>query len=437
MAGKIKLIPNQLQVTGEGSNDQSSGDKMADLIGRLKLTSEESRALEVVDDVEDELATSDCAIIGKVLSQGVLHIQTIMSALRPAWGNPKGLTARTVGANLFIAEFGSKHDKDRVLDGSPWMLGGNKKAVLVQDFDASMRPSDIHFKHMSVWTRIYNLPFGWMNKKWGEKIAEMVGSVEKIDVDDQDRAWGPYLRAKVKIDISKPLLRAVSLFSVKRQTKELYKVRYEKLPSFCYSCGIIGHSSLECRTPAERDENGKLPYSEELRVSEDNKKKGSEDLQNHLLNSVRKNGSAVRGHDSGTSYGGLPNSQGKGFSCYQQQGQEPNNEKDVRKAQHKTTKTTSTSEKEDGKEIVQDTKHMIPNEGKKRKQVLNYDNADEGDCMDMAIVVYTADASRSGQDNGDEHIYEEETEMVKKQKMDQNTILTSSAAAGSQPRREP
>jgi hypothetical protein len=61
-------------------------DNMAEMIGRLNLTSEESDAIEVADDIEEDLATSDWAIIGKVLSQGVLHIQTITSALKPAWG---------------------------------------------------------------------------------------------------------------------------------------------------------------------------------------------------------------------------------------------------------------------------------------------------------------------------------------------------------------
>ena len=59
---------------------------VTELLGRLKLTAEESDAL-AVDDIDLEgLATSDRAIIGKVLSSNVLHIQTIMSTLRPAWG---------------------------------------------------------------------------------------------------------------------------------------------------------------------------------------------------------------------------------------------------------------------------------------------------------------------------------------------------------------
>ena len=57
------------QHAGEGSGHALLDDKMAEMIGRLKLTVEESDALKVADDIEDLLATSKCAIIGKVLSQ--------------------------------------------------------------------------------------------------------------------------------------------------------------------------------------------------------------------------------------------------------------------------------------------------------------------------------------------------------------------------------
>jgi len=122
----------------DGESSAGPSSSVTELLGRLKLTAEESDAL-AVDDIDLEgLATSDRAIIGKVLSSNVLHIQTIMSTLRPAWGNPKGLEAKSVGDNIFIVEFGCKQDLERVLDGSPWNVG--KKAVLIQQFDPNLRP---------------------------------------------------------------------------------------------------------------------------------------------------------------------------------------------------------------------------------------------------------------------------------------------------------
>jgi hypothetical protein len=62
---------------------------------------------------ESDLAVVNHAVIGKVLAPNSLQLQTIMAAMRPAWGNPKGLMARMVGDNLFIAEFESEMDKKK------------------------------------------------------------------------------------------------------------------------------------------------------------------------------------------------------------------------------------------------------------------------------------------------------------------------------------
>lgn len=59
-------------------------------------------------------------------------------------------------------------------------------------------------------------------------------------------------------------------------------MKYEKLPNCCYSCGIIGHSSVECPTLAEHDENSLLPYGKDLHALDDNKqKKGTDDRQSN------------------------------------------------------------------------------------------------------------------------------------------------------------
>jgi hypothetical protein len=45
------------------------------------------------------------------------------------------------------------------------------------------------------------------------------------------------------------------------------------LSHYYFSCGIIGHSSIECKEQGERDEEGKLPYSADRLCTPDDRKK--------------------------------------------------------------------------------------------------------------------------------------------------------------------
>lgn len=46
-----------------------------------------------------------------------------------------------------------------------------------------------------------------MNIYFGEELGKLVGEVIELDVDNEGIGWGPYLRVKDRIDISKPLIR--------------------------------------------------------------------------------------------------------------------------------------------------------------------------------------------------------------------------------------
>jgi hypothetical protein len=237
----------------------SSGDHVEKMMARLRLTAAESKAV-VVDDVDDlGLVDPDRAFVGKVLAPNTLHIQTISAAMRPAWGNSKGLLLNPAGDNLFIAEFGSKGDRDRVMEGSPWVVG--RHAVLMKKFDVEVLPQQVVFERLAIWARILLLPNRLMNSERGKVIAEPIGLVKRVEADSLGRCWGGYMRLRVEVKVDEPLMRVVIVYSSRLQTTESYAVQYEHLPIYCHSCGLIGHSTLACATLADRDENDELPYS--------------------------------------------------------------------------------------------------------------------------------------------------------------------------------
>jgi hypothetical protein len=226
-------------------------DKVAEMLSHLNLTAEEEEVVALSDDEEEASNPKvEWALFGMVLSPTTVHAATVFGAMRPAWGNLAGLKIRSSGAkaeNLFVAEFEFKQDMERALGGSPWLAG--KHAVILRDYDENLKPSEICFDRMEIWARIIDLPLGWMNKARGERAMSLIGEVKRMDVDRDGKASGPFLHARVSMAITKPVRRGVLLKTKKEAATEWFDIEYEKLPYFCMSCGILGHSHFECDKP--------------------------------------------------------------------------------------------------------------------------------------------------------------------------------------------
>lgn len=85
-----------------------------------------------------------------------------------------------------------------------------------------------------------------------------------MDVNADGKANGAFPCARVAIEIDKPLRRGVLLWMSKTEEPRWFQAQYEKLPYYCFACGMISHSELECPTPVALDDKGKLPYDVQL-----------------------------------------------------------------------------------------------------------------------------------------------------------------------------
>jgi hypothetical protein len=107
------------------------------MMHRLNLTSKEADPMALDDEGDDDLPCPEWALVGKVMAPNTLHINTIWSVVRPAWGNHKGLVVNHLGPNMFMAEFGSEEDRSRVAKGGPWKTWN----MFAEKFPAGTRQS--------------------------------------------------------------------------------------------------------------------------------------------------------------------------------------------------------------------------------------------------------------------------------------------------------
>nr|XP_020171375.1 uncharacterized protein LOC109756956 [Aegilops tauschii subsp. strangulata] len=202
--------------------------------------------------------------IGKLMFDRSARVDALKTALGRVWCPFKGIECKDLGMNRFLFVFREEAGKRKALDGGPWMF--NKKLLVIEDFNPSKTLEEYQFKFTPIWVRLYGIPMGSMCKETGEDIGKEIGEVIDVDVDDCGMAAGDYMRVKVRLDISKPLMRGIIAFDdvedegeesndkvvfegddgKEEQGRREITLKYEYLPDFCYLCGIIGHNDKAC-----------------------------------------------------------------------------------------------------------------------------------------------------------------------------------------------
>lgn len=79
--------------------------------------------------------------------------------------------------------------------------------MLVKDFDGKQQVHQIHLTEALLWVRIHDPSLMARNKYIGNLIGSPPGRVEEVDLEKGEMAWGEFMRVRVCIDTSKPLLR--------------------------------------------------------------------------------------------------------------------------------------------------------------------------------------------------------------------------------------
>lgn len=100
---------------------ESLEDKLKD----LKMTEEEDEIIDCCDEEDKQFMQEqlNLCLIGKILTQNSFTVESMQSALKVAWRLAKGMIIREIDENIYMFQFFSMMDRNRVLEGGLGRLG--------------------------------------------------------------------------------------------------------------------------------------------------------------------------------------------------------------------------------------------------------------------------------------------------------------------------
>ncbi|XP_039145598.1 uncharacterized protein LOC120282820 [Dioscorea cayenensis subsp. rotundata] len=175
--------------------------------------------------------------------------------LMAKWAMVRDLQISDLPNGFLLIRCAVFEDMQKLLTEGPWTLNGLTLQL------APWRPFfELTFVKLStaaVWVQLHNLPVELWDGESLDNITSHLGNLLKVDEFTLKLTRSKFARVCIEIDLSKPICRG---FWVGDDTHRVFVVvLYERLPTFCYSCGIIGHGTNSCSHSTTTGENRTSP----------------------------------------------------------------------------------------------------------------------------------------------------------------------------------
>ncbi|KAI5013542.1 hypothetical protein ZWY2020_036019 [Hordeum vulgare] len=204
-----------------------------------ELANEENLQDVVVDETDLPEESTRWMAIARVHTPKSYSQYWFYRTMRVTWDLAQDVKIRPLEENLYTLQFQCLGDWERVMEEGPWSFKG--KAVIMAPYDGFTRPSTIVLDKIEIWAQIHDFPEGYFPLI--KSLASTIGEFVFAEPKSQDFE-GNFFQVHVKINVREPLRNVVSL--VKNRKREIFRVKYERLPDWCAVCGHLGHLHKEC-----------------------------------------------------------------------------------------------------------------------------------------------------------------------------------------------
>ncbi|TXG72493.1 hypothetical protein EZV62_001072 [Acer yangbiense] len=218
-------------------------EEIARLCAALSIKSKDEKLWSVQDTLKESAGRKlDLCLVGKILSNKHVNRDVFRTVIPKIWQIQ--MEIEVVQDNTFLFYFRSQSDRCRVLAGGPWSF--DNSLLVLEKVSGVGDIANVSFNRVEFWIQIMNAHLLCMTKEMGIFLGKILGDLVDIDVGVTGECFGKYMRLKVVIDVSKPLQRFLRLDLQGNGMESLLLLRYEKLPEYCFNCGLLGHSYQVC-----------------------------------------------------------------------------------------------------------------------------------------------------------------------------------------------
>ncbi|XP_015959581.1 uncharacterized protein LOC107483479 [Arachis duranensis] len=220
---------------------------------RSNTTEEEEEVLEYEEeDIEEGVEKCNHSLVEKLVTDKNINPTWVQTAMFNIWRRPEDFKMVEIRPKLFQFFFHKEIDMRRVLKGNPWMF--RNSWLLIKKWERGVNPAEMDFSRTEIKLQIWNMPEHCKTTTLGRKIAARVGEVMECNVFSAGPGKGNFLKASVMIRIEDPLKEGLNMGS-KQDGLTKVEFKYERLPTFCYFCGRIGHDVANCEIAEAEEEH--------------------------------------------------------------------------------------------------------------------------------------------------------------------------------------
>ncbi|XP_052486335.1 uncharacterized protein LOC128041066 [Gossypium raimondii] len=220
-----------------GGNDGFGGDEIALLTKELIQLSVKSSMVE---------PSGNFSLICSIWTKKPYNQDSFKAQMRSIWKTRKKFVIQVIGQNLFLIEFELEEDLETVLESQPWLF--RKQLILFDRLNKSMLRDQIRLVSSPFWIKIGPCLPEFDKKDLLHAIGVTFGRVIRSEI------LGEFCRLRVLLNVQRPLRRGIFV-SIGNGNKSWIPFKYEKLPTFSFGCGRLGHGIHDCSkfTPAEKN----------------------------------------------------------------------------------------------------------------------------------------------------------------------------------------